>query len=408
MKKSILGGIIGGVAIATITVIMLIQLQDGTQDIASDQEISPLIVESKINVIASFYTLYDFTKNIAGDRANVSSFVPVGVEPHDWEPSTGDILRLKSADIFVFNGGGFEPYVEKLISSGEYRDVIFVETIAGINLLKAEEHEEHIEEFIEEIERVLHEALDGHISASVAFGMIREIMHEHEDDGHDHDGVLEEIKRILHEVDENRMSGSRAIRLLDSLMGHGDEKDHHGHSHDFEFDPHIWLDPIRAKHQVTVIKNALVQVDPANSVYYEDNTRAYHAKLDALDAKIRSDLSNCKKDTFVPFHNAFSYLAHRYDLKVHAISGIAPESEATAAELKRLVDFVREHEIKVIFAEDLVDPRLAAVLANEAGAQVMILSPLEGLSKGDISAGKTYLTKMEENITNLKIALECQ
>ncbi|MEM4391806.1 MAG: zinc ABC transporter substrate-binding protein, partial [Candidatus Nitrosotenuis sp.] len=213
------------------------------------------------------------------------------------------------------------------------------------------------------------------------------------------------IEKVLHNVEDGRTSESAAIKLIRSIVEHSGD---HGHAHDFEYDPHIWLDPILAKQQVMVIKEALVRADPVNAAYYEENAMEYNAKLDALDAKIRSELSSCKKDTFVPFHNAFSYLAQRYNLNVFALSGIAPESEATAAELKRLVDYVRDNEIKVVFAEDLVDPRLAQILANEAGAQVLILSPLEGISKDDMSAGKTYLDKMEENITNLKVALECQ
>lgn len=414
MKKSVLAGIAGVAVLAIVAaVVVSVQIQSQTEDSTDaamhDQLEQPSQnTESKIKVIASFYPLYDFSKNVAGDKADISSFVPMGVEPHDWEPSTGDILRLKEAKVFVYNGGGFEPYVDKLLGSGEYDNVIFIETMQGVKLLKIEGHEEHLDGFIEEIEHMLRDVDDGHISASDAINMVRELVHEHERDERDHDGILEEIEHILHEVEDNRMSNARAISLLHDTVEREEKGDRHGHAHDFEFDPHIWLDPILVKHQVTVITNALVEADPANAMYYEDNARAYNAQLDSLDAKIRSELSNCKKDTFVPFHNAFSYLADRYDLKVHALSGLAPESEATATELKRLVDFVREHDIKVIFAEDLVDPRLAEVLASEVGAQVLILSPIEGLSQEEISSGKTYLTKMEENITNLKVALECQ
>ncbi|MGI0004738.1 MAG: metal ABC transporter solute-binding protein, Zn/Mn family, partial [Candidatus Nitrosotenuis sp.] len=119
-------------------------------------------------------------------------------------------------------------------------------------------------------------------------------------------------------------------------------------------------------------------------------------------------LSSCKKDTFMPFHDAFTYFVERYDLKVFSLSGIAPESEVTAAEIKEFIDFVKENDITVVFAEELIDPRLAEVLADEAGVQVMILSPLEGLTQEDTAAGKTYISKMEDNLENLKMALDCQ
>lgn len=403
MKKSTVVVIAGSIAVI-IGLLGFVLSQTNTLTLDDD---SKEMFDAKIKVIASFYPLYEFTKNVAGEKADVSSFIPVGVEPHDWEPSTGDILKLKSTRVFVYNGGDFEPYVAKLIQSGEYNNVIFVDTVAGINLIKAEDHKEHFDEFIEEIEHILHEVEDGNITISNAILLIEDLLHKHEEDGHEHDGILEKIEDVLHKVKVGSTSESAAIKLIDRIVEQTGG-DHHGHAHDLEYDPHVWLDPILAKQQVTVIKNALVGADPVNAAYYEENARKYNAKLDRLDAKIREELSSCSKDTFVPFHNAFSYFAQRYNLNVFSLFGIAPESEATAAELKQLVDFVRENEIKVIFAEDLVDPRLAQVLANEAGAQVLILSPLEGLSKDDLSAGKTYLDKMEENITNLKVALECQ
>ena len=93
--------------------------------------------------------------------------------------------------------------------------------------------------------------------------------------------------------------------------------DHGHHHHDFEFDPHIWLDPILVKQQVNNIRDGLIEADPQNKEHYEQNAKAYNEKLDALDMKIKSSLSSCNKDTFVPFHNAFTYLAERYDLKVN-------------------------------------------------------------------------------------------
>lgn len=404
MKK--LFAIAIGVSIVTVAIaILIIQTQTIENVVPTQQESSS--ANSKIRIIASFYPLYEFSRNIAGDKADVSSFIPLGIEPHDWEPNTGDILRLKEAKIFVYNGGGFEPYVQKLIDSGEYNNVMFVETVHGITLLKAEEHEEHFQEFLEEIEYVLHELEEQKMNESDAIIAIQEIIHTHEHDEHEHDGLVEEIEYILHELEEKKLTESEAIMQIHAVIEHN-EGTHQEHSHDLEYDPHIWLDPLLAKQQVLVIKEALIKADPSNAVHYENNAIAYNAKLDALDLKIKSELSDCKKDTVVPFHNAFSYLAKRYGFNVFSLSGLAPESEASAAELKRLVDFVKENNIKVVFAEDLVDPRLAEVLAKEAGAQVMILSPLEGLSKEEIAAGKTYLTKMEENISNLKIALECQ
>lgn len=271
----------------------------------------------KIKVIASFYPYYEFTRNIAGDSADVTQYLPMGAAPHNWEPRISEIQSLKSTDIFVYNGIGMEPYVDKLIDSGEFDKVTFVKASEGVSLIKSDED--------------------------------------------------------------------------DSL-----------------WDPHVWLDPILIKQQVNNIRDGLIQADPKNSKQYEENAMAYNAKLDALDEKIRSSLVDCNKDTVVPFHQAFTYFAETYDIKVFAIGGLAPRAEATAAEIAEFVDFVKENDIKVIFSEDLIDPRLSEIIAAEAGAEVMIFSPIEGLTDEEVSQGITFLDKMEQNMGALQVALECQ
>jgi zinc transport system substrate-binding protein len=313
--KKIIAAIGAGIGIAIIVGVIILQ-----QTIPVQTELQEVVIpqsESKIKVIASFYPLYEFSKNLGGDRAQVSVFTPIGVEPHDWEPSTGDLIALQDADVFVYNGGGMEPFLDKLLDSGEYSDILFVDSTQNLGL----------------------------------------ITHENE--------------------------------------------------HDHPYDPHVWLDPISAKDQVMMIKDALIKVDGQNAQYYEDNANAYSAKLDELDSKIKSELASCAKDTIVPFHNAFSYFGARYGIHVHALSGIAPESEVTASDLKETIDFIRENQIKIVFAEELVDPKLAQILADEAGAQILLLSPLEGITPEEQENGISYLDKMEENLKNIKTALEC-
>ena len=118
--------------------------------------------------------------------------------------------------------------------------------------------------------------------------------------------------------------------------------------------------------------------------------------------KIKSSLSSCNKDTFVPFHNAFTYLGERYGIKVMALGGLAPDAEASAAEIAEFVDYVKDNNIKVIFAEELVDPRLAEVIADEAGAEVLMFSPIEALTEDEIGKNITYIDKMEKNLDALK------
>ena len=203
------------------------------------------------------------------------------------------------------------------------------------------------------------------------------------------------------------VKASHDVRLLEIDEEEEEEEEEHGHA-EHGYDPHIWLDPVLAIQQVNNIRDGLILADPENEEYYRHNAATYNIKLDGFDKSIRDRLSNCNLDTFVPFHNAFAYFAHQYDLNVFALGGLAPDAEATATEIIGFVNFVKENNIKVVFAEDLIDPRLAEVIADEAGAQVMILSTLEGLTPQEASINMSYLAKMDRNIITLEHALECQ
>ena len=464
MNKNSSIAIVAGIAIA-IAVIGSVLAFSGTSNDSTPME-SPeqanLVPQAeKITILTSFYPYHEFTKNVAGDFANVKQFMPSGVEAHDWEPRAQEIQSLKDADVFVYNGLGMESYIENIIESGEFDNVVFLKASEGVELLKFEDdhddhakhddhddhdehakeddhddhdehakeddHDDHAEEFHEEIALVIEEFEEGHMTESQSIVAIEEILHEHEGDGHEHGaGMIEDIEHVLHEIEDGHIAGSEGLEEIHHLVSgedvhdkHAKEDDHDdhdeheegghdGHDHDYEFDPHIWLDPILVKQQVNVIRDGLIQVDPDNKEHYEENARIYNDKMDALDMKIGSALSSCQKDTIVPYHNAFTYLGERYDIHIMALGGMAPDSEASAAEIAEFVDFVKDNDIKVIFSEELVDPRLAEVIAEEANAQVLLFSPLEALNKDEAGTNVSYIDKMEDNLDSLKVALECQ
>ena len=440
MNKNSSIAIVAGIAIAIAVIASVLAFSGISNDstpMESPEQANLVPQAEKITILTSFYPYHEFTKNVAGDFANVKQFMPSGVEAHDWEPRAQEIQSLKDADVFVYNGLGMESYIENIIESGEFDNVVFLKASEGVELLKFEDdhddhakhddHDDHAEEFHEEIALVIEEFEEGHMTESQSIVAIEEILHEHEGDGHEHGaGMIEDIEHVLHEIEDGHIAGSEGLEEIHHLVSgedvhdkHAKEDDHDdhdeheegghdGHDHDYEFDPHIWLDPILVKQQVNVIRDGLIQVDPDNKEHYEENARIYNDKLDALDMKIGSALSSCQKDTIVPYHNAFTYLGERYDIHIMALGGMAPDSEASAAEIAEFVDFVKDNDIKVIFSEELVDPRLAEVIAEEANAQVMLFSPLEALSKEEAATNVSYIDKMEDNLDSLKVALECQ
>ena len=95
----------------------------------------------KMAVYTSFYTLYDFTIKIGGDKIDLVNIVPSGTEPHDWEPSPKDIKNLENADVLIYNGMGMEPWVGKVLNSLKNKKLVPVETAKGIEQIKNERTE---------------------------------------------------------------------------------------------------------------------------------------------------------------------------------------------------------------------------------------------------------------------------
>ncbi|MBI4173489.1 MAG: zinc ABC transporter substrate-binding protein [Candidatus Aenigmarchaeota archaeon] len=260
-------------------------------------------------VIASFFPLYDFARNVAGGQADVAVLVPVGAEPHDWEPTIRQVQELQSADLFIYSGAGIDPWAAKVAAKAK------VKTSAGVQLIR-----------------------DGEAQP----------------------------------------------------------------------DAHTWLDPLRAKQEVEQIRDGMVAMDPPHAQVYASNAATYLAKLDALHADTSAMLANCRTRDFISFHQAFGYFALRYNLTQHSLLGTDPEGEILPQALQQAIALARQYNISVVYAEDLLDPRLAqTVAASIPNGQVEVLSPVEGLTAEQQAAGMGYIDKMQINLAKLAGGLGC-
>ena len=173
-------------------------------------------------------------------------------------------------------------------------------------------------------------------------------------------------------------------------------------------DPHIWLSPKTAKIEIEKIGQSFVRADPANSSYYQANEKTLLEKMDKLDRQYRDGLSRCKKKDIITSHAAFGYMASAYGLNQVSIAGLSGREEPSARQLGEIVKFARKNNIKYIFFESLLSPKLSDTIAKEIGAQTLVFNPLEGLTGEEIKLGKNYFTVMEDNLKNLQKALECE
>lgn len=198
---------------------------------------------------------------------------------------------------------------------------------------------------------------------------------------------------------------SKAARLdLEPTDEHAGEsaEEHAQHS---GADPHFWLDPQRYADVAEAIGARLASDDPANAAAYGANTKAFVAELEALDRELSAGLASCSITTLVTSHAAFAYLADRYGFEQHGISGLSPEVEPSAADLKAVSDVVRAEGVTTIYQETLVEPHFAQTVASATGARLATLDPIEGINKQ--SAGTDYFAVMRSNLETLKQGQGC-
>lgn len=283
--------------------------------------------DAKIKVVTTFYPMYEFSKQIAGDRAEVIGLIPAGAEPHDWEPTAQDMKQITEANVFVYNGG-VEGWVDKALKSAGAVKLVVVQASKGIELMEGVEEE------------------DDHDKKDAKTGAAEKVM-----------------------------------------------------------DPHVWLDPVLAQKEVANIEAAFEQADPANKDVYKKNAEAFIAKLQDLDKTFQANLSNVKRKEFVTQHAAFGYLAKRYGLTQVPIAGLSPEEEPAPDKMAEIVKFAKEHQVKTIFFETLVDPKVAKTVAQEIGAKTAVLNPLEGLTDEDKKNNLDFIGIMKKNGEALKAVL---
>ncbi|MDD2531456.1 MAG: zinc ABC transporter substrate-binding protein [Candidatus ainarchaeum sp.] len=178
--------------------------------------------------------------------------------------------------------------------------------------------------------------------------------------------------------------------------------------HPEEYDPHIWLDfsnDVRIVQELTKIIN---EIDQNNSQYYLTNAENYIKLLEDLDKNYFNELSNCNHKEFISGgHNAFGYLANRYDLNSIAISGLSPNSEPTPQKMKTIIELTKAKGIQYIYFEELLNSSIATTIAQETGTQTLKLNPAGNLSKKEFDDKITFIDIMKANLESLKIGLEC-
>jgi zinc/manganese transport system substrate-binding protein len=173
-----------------------------------------------------------------------------------------------------------------------------------------------------------------------------------------------------------------------------------------ETDPHAWQSVANAKIYVANVRDGMIAADPAGKSVYEANTKAYLAKLDALEIEVKAAIAKIPADhrKIITTHDAFGYFGAAYGMQFIAPQGVSTESEASAKDVAKIIRQIKRQRIPAVFMENISDDRLIRRIAGETGAKIGGALYSDALSdeKGPVP---TYIDMMRNNIKQFSVAL---
>lgn len=164
--------------------------------------------------------------------------------------------------------------------------------------------------------------------------------------------------------------------------------------------PHIWLDPQNAIVQVSHIRDALIQADPAHADDYQASAESYIDELQTLDQEIAAEVATWSKRQFIAFHPAWVYFARCYGLEQVAVIQRSPGREPSPAEVAQIIETAQRIGVPAIFAESQFSAKEAHTIAEESGTHVLFLDPL-----GSSLCDACYPNLMRYNVAQMAKAL---
>ena len=298
--------------------------------------------DGRLRIVTTLFPYYDFARAIVGDRAEVTLLLSPGREAHSFEPTPLDAVTISRADVFIYNGGESEEWVDDMLdAAGEEIGTI-------LNMMDA----------VDVMEEVFVEGMQG--------AEAEEHDHEH---GHDEDSQ-EDSDEI--EYDEHIWtSPANAAALCQTICDALCEVDH-----------------------------ANQEVYQANCAAYVAELNALDARFRALREGAARDL------IVFADRMPLLYFCEEYGLRYRAaFHGCSTDTEPSLATLKYLIDKVAEEDIPVVYTVDLDSRKIAEVVAECTGAGIETLYSLQTVSRADFDAGETYISLMERNFKALERGL---
>ncbi len=169
-------------------------------------------------------------------------------------------------------------------------------------------------------------------------------------------------------------------------------------------DPHFWIDPVTAQVQVNNILSAFVTADPGNATYYRNNAADLNSRLEMLNSEFVAGLANRTKNAIITTHEGFNYLAMRYHFDAYGAIGISGDQQPSPQDLIRLTNLVHQLQLHYVYSEPVFSDAVIGTIAQETGTQVLVLDGVHGRS--GVHAGMDYFQIMQANLESLRMGLE--
>lgn len=278
----------------------------------------------KLSIVCTLFPQYDFVREIAGDKVDITLLLTPGTDSHSYDPSPLDMVKINESDLFIYTGDMMESWAADIVAGLDEKAAV-LNVSEGLSLSADENGHEHTEE----------------------------------------------------------------------------------KEHDHSADPHIWTSPANAMQIVRIICENLCEIDPENAEYYKTNEEIYLTKLEQLDANLAEITASAQMKTIVICDRfAMFYFCETYNLDyIAAFDACTSNTEPSPAVIVKIANEVKEKNIPVVFAAELSNRKVADAVAAQTGAKVLELHSCHNLSSDDFNAGETYLSLMQRNVENLKIAL---
>lgn len=309
--------------------------------------------DGRVIVIASMFPQYDFIRQIAGDRVNLSMLISPGAESHSFNPSPQDIIALSRADLFIYNGGHVEDWVGRVlyIARDENPDINTASMLQIVRNARRNYYEGNV-----------------CICDECSAGFCEDCGEHHACTNHDC-SCAEHPESIL--------------------------------------DEHVWTSPRNAVHVVRAIADTLSELDPNNADYFQENALSYIAELEELGQAFMEVANSGERNTVI-FGDRFPVGNLMRDLGLThfaAFPGCSAETGADPATIAALITRINNENIPVVFHIELSNRTIAHTIAEETGTRMLEFHSLHNVSPADFSARVTYVEVMMRNLENLREAL---